>query len=889
MEKKRFLEGDNKHFCVVSRLLCFFCLFIGIYACQVDEDGVVNKGTLAFRMNVDTALVGVSTKASDLADFKDVNSYAVTIAQDSGVVAEYSRFDKMPAELELGAGAYTIQVSKGTETAAAFDAPYFSGKKEFTIVKDMTTPVEVIAAMANSRVTIDYSDDFLQTYKDYTLSLKTNKMELPLVYEKGESRPMYFLSDASGTKLEIAMELVNVYGKTVNYTATTTIKPKQWAKLTVRTDEKGLNGIVIDVTLNDETKETIYVNIGIPDFMEKLKGAPYIECSLFKWEGNGIQDEPYDLGENKMGSVVSSKRIVDITAGGKIAEIVLTLVQDQKMVFSYDLANLTETEQRDLADNYGLTIDPKEIKGKLQYSFDIKSVLNAIKGGLVSSEYSLALSVKDALPKANTTVRSLKGMIKPVEAPTISYGLKDEEFEVGGYNKTSKLLMAKIPAGIKVFRLKIAELNMDADFIQGSAIENIEYVPSDGTQMIKFTKNWFNSLKGGTYTVVFDIEDNLGQKLPEDKSSFTITVTTPTFEWAMAENDGDVFAKYAYLRVKANDVNKVTFYQNGQQITNLISLGRDETTGIVSFVWTNLIPQESYAVTAKYDGTYDLVAIKFTTEEEGQLPNSGFEDWFSNRIDEKGNDLTTIKWKDYVYWDKWYPWNEKDPNTKGWSTLNQTTTQYGAEPSMNTFIVTAPKSPYVGCCYTTTSGTKPINETSGGSFAALIRTVGWGSGNTAAATSLGDGMGTCEKLTPGELYLGTYDVSTHTPSYSGYAFTSRPSAISFAYKYQPKNSSDWGVAEIEIKDNEDQTLAKKEEKLYSQSSYVVKEIRLDYSLASKAAKIYMKFKSSGNSECWEINSTNLTPPPAMNLSDGEYVGSQLYIDDVELIYDYLNE
>ena len=53
----------------------------------------------------------------------------MSIAQDSGVVAEYSRFDKMPAEsLSLGAGAYTIQVSKGTETAAAFDAPYFSGK-----------------------------------------------------------------------------------------------------------------------------------------------------------------------------------------------------------------------------------------------------------------------------------------------------------------------------------------------------------------------------------------------------------------------------------------------------------------------------------------------------------------------------------------------------------------------------------------------------------------------------------------------------------------------------------------------------------------------------------------------------------------------------------------
>ena len=39
----------------------------------------------------------------------------------------------------------------------------------------MTTPVEVTAAMANSRVTIDYSDDFLQTYKDYTYNNLNDK------------------------------------------------------------------------------------------------------------------------------------------------------------------------------------------------------------------------------------------------------------------------------------------------------------------------------------------------------------------------------------------------------------------------------------------------------------------------------------------------------------------------------------------------------------------------------------------------------------------------------------------------------------------------------------------------------------------------------------------
>ena len=240
MENKLFF-CINKAF-ILSRLLCFCCLFVGLYSCQEEDNTILNTGKLSFQMGVDTTLVGSSsTRASnilELSGFDDPDSYKVVISQDSGVVAEYARFDKMPAEIELEAGAYSVEVSKGTKT-------------------------------------VDFSDDFVATYKDYTLSFMTNKMTLPLVYEKGEYRPMYFQADASGTKLTIGMELVNVYGKDVQYTATTTIKQKQWTKLTVRTDEKGLNGVAIDVVLNDETKETVYVKIGIPDFMEKLKGAPY--------------------------------------------------------------------------------------------------------------------------------------------------------------------------------------------------------------------------------------------------------------------------------------------------------------------------------------------------------------------------------------------------------------------------------------------------------------------------------------------------------------------------------------------------------------------------------------------------------------------------------------
>ena len=215
-------------------------------------------------------------------------------------------------------------------------------------------------------------------------------MELPLVYEKGESRPMYFLSDASGTKLEIAMELVNVYGKTVNYTATTTIKPKQWAKLTVRTDEKGLNGIAIDVTLNDETKETIYVNIGIPDFMEKLKGAPYIACDLFKWEDTNVSmEEPTEYAKD-----TKAAKVV-ITSGGKINQVLLTIKDGSStLINQYDLANLTEDQIKDLADNYGFSA-PEKMKGEMQAEFDLKSVIASLLGYLKYNKHPAQIFMGD--------------------------------------------------------------------------------------------------------------------------------------------------------------------------------------------------------------------------------------------------------------------------------------------------------------------------------------------------------------------------------------------------------------------------------------------------------------------------------------------------------------
>lgn len=887
MENKLFFCA-NKAF-ILSRLLCFCCLFMGLYSCQEEDNTILNTGKLSFQMGVDTTLVGSSsTRASniiELSGFDDPDSYKVVISQDSGVVAEYARFDKMPAEIELEAGAYSVEVSKGTKTAAAFNSPYFSGKQDFTIVKDMTTPVEVTASMENSRVTVDFSDDFVETYKDYTLSFMTNKMTLPLVYEKGEYRPMYFQADASGTKLTIGMELVNVYGKDVQYTATTTIKQKQWTKLTVRTDEKGLNGVAIDVVLNDETKETVYVNIGIPDFMDKLKGAPFISCEAFKWDDtNESMDEPSECTKEEC----STSATVEVTAGGKVNQVLLTLkdASNTALINQYDLVNLTDEQAKYLKDSFGFELSEDGLKkGSMSGMIDLKAIISALPGKMEESYYELSLTIVDAMPSPNTTTKTVKITVPKVGDNSIDWGNFPSDAEYGSFSEAQVVAMT-VPAGIKAATISIDGLGIEKQDIN-TPINGISVKKEADKVSLTFTKDWLNSLSFNedktpkNYTITLNVIDNLDRTIDDNSRSFT--VKAPVFAWAEG-NAVDAFAKYVFLKIQTNHPDKVKLYGNDEPIESkyIVTLENRETPDVVTFVWKNLNQTTSYKISAKYNNDDKLVldSKEFTTEKARYLDDIGkLENWEAKGVnyDGEGYDIDDNNWgtgqypnPPYRSWEKW--------NVIGWETLNAITTQYGGENSER-FAAWDDKS---WTRYVANSGTIRSEGRSG--YGALLRTVGWGKNNTAPGKFAIVEFGSkCEEVTPGELFLGSIDGMA--PKY-GIEFTSRPRGFKFNYKYIPKNQDDYFEASIVVLDILGNTIAQKTATGTAHSEWGNFSVVLSDYKDGKAASMYIVIRSSGNEACQSVNEENLNYPPFNNMSEGEYVGSQLYIDDVELIYDY---
>lgn len=225
---------------------------------------------------------------------------------------------------------------------------------------------------------------------------------------------------------------------------------------------------------------------------------------------------------------------------------------------------------------------------------------------------------------------------------------------------------------------------------------------------------------------------------------------------------------------------------------------------------------------------------------------------------ENGNlDVVTNTNEDINY-GKIYSWS-------GWSTLNELTCDNAVGTQ---------------CWYNTRSGTQPVIGINN-SNAAWIATIGWGYGSTNVGVLWGGDSGTIKYITPGELFLGSlkdvdHNSDTANKNY-GIIYSSHPTSVHFKYKYIPYDGDNTDIFIQVLYD--DIVLGKSELKQSSTvETWVDGQLDIIYNnenLHLKPNKLILVFKS-GVKEAVERNK---------KVNDVLRVGSQLFIDDISLVYD----
>lgn len=805
-------------------------------ACSDDSSpyGSGATGKLLPNLTLDTSLKTGSRADSQAKEITtDDLTIKVTPASTSGTNYTCEGLSNFDTSKEFVVGKYTFEASYGDIAQEGFDMPAYYGAANVTVEDKQTTEVALDVKLINSIVTIVFDESLTSYATSLSATVSTTGAAIEFTPDQGGDA---YLIPGTAT---VVVDLTKPNGKAGSLTIPTFEAKAQYRHIVKLALTDGSNDAALDVQFDDNT-EAEDIEIELSDELLN-KPAPVATAQGFV-SGDAIEFVP--------GLSIGSELGVDISAQAGIEKVIMqttgaSLIQ-QGWPAEIDLTQATSQEQETLKnlglDVLGLYRNPDRM-AVLDFTNITKHIVYNANG---NNDTEITLIAYDKASKSSEPVKlvlNAQALQLELEAVTTAFP------EVGEPIELKLTFNGADPKNELVFQYTNRRGTWDALTLQ-SINDN-----GDGTYSVKVAapdidfsaqiRAYCTPLSTSTKPVV----------------SNTVTVKQVAFRLKAAKED--VFATYAYLEVVGTSLST-------DQLVKIASEGTltlDPTTTVTKEVTGSTIkisglePGKFYAATLTY-GDETCNPAKFTTEEAAQLPNANLDTWYSV----KGSN----------YWSVDYPGeNENTP----WGTMNQLTTSEGTTGALLAS----------SAGYAAKSGTTPVVNGSG--QAALIQTVGWGKGNTAwggkvnGTSGSASGGGACQHFTPGELYLGHCDVSSQKAVYDGYAFESRPASLQFQFMYTPKNSADWGVAEIHVLASDGTEIAKAETTLTAQSSYTTKTLELSYPRGSKnAAKIQVMFKSCGNDACLAINNDNMDSPPVSTTTSQGYIGSKLYIDDIQLNY-----
>lgn len=864
--------------------IIFFSILSFVFTSCMSDDQITPTGSMSLTsLSADTTSLHVGNKgevtrsssSDEFSAFLDVSDYTVQVLDEAEkVVKEYKRYESMPSTIELPEGSFVLKAFKGSDKAASFESPYFEGRTSFVVRDQMNTSVGVTCKLANARVTIESTPDFDKIYSDYIVDFSTDYIEEEdsvngsFAVSKGEERPLYLRTGQDGTDVGIT-----VYVKKPGETEFTAfyvsdplkLEPRQSVRVLLSLSETN-QGIGIDIML-DDTLTKLSITTEIPDYMWGQMGKPDVSAEFENGSTflvDGLFDEDVNVSYAMSGGV--SSLVIEYWKEGEEGfktQLDLANASDVETALSY---NLSWTAN----DDKNVVLNEQVRSGKIYFKEALNSFPTPDEGEYL---YHIQVYGKDATGKGFTTdTISFEARVLPAGTPVITEGGLPAEItegdemtsEVvfnyrasGGIDEQNTFLDVQIDQNLQTYSITNEDACNELSALYGIQIEK----PNDRLAVVTFPKDFTTRLTAPetgstTYAFAFRMKDKKGNEAKPVEHS--LVVNAPAFTLDITE--GHAFAKRIYLvgDLLKGDPKKLTFLCNGQSVSPAVQVQNNRYEAIL----TGVNPETSYTLQAVYNGKDNRKSEErtVTTEKILELSNGNFEEWNEYSISGLLNGAEF--------------WNSTDLTggcPVSWTCVNS-----------KTFV----KEANVSSTYNTVPSTLKCEGKDG--MGVRLRTVGWdnGAGNSAI---------TLYHVAAGKLFLGSYsfDHDNNIDHYDcGIEFSSRPTKLHLNYKYSPYNDDSFKIEILVVnRDGGIETILGSSEVVNSETVNSWKDLYVDISyldFSKKATHICVLFSSSSNCSDNESEETNNLKSLVENGEvDGytHYEGSNLYIDNVELIYE----
>lgn len=804
-------------------LMLLALVALGLSACRSDERTPSGGGYLAVRVAADNEVVSAASRAEG-DGIPDVGDFSLSIAKENGeLVSKWDKFSDYDAEATVvPVGTYTVSASYGDATTEGFDGLSYAGSTTANVAEGETTDVTIDCTINKARVSISYTDAFKSYFTSYSAYVSSSRGN-KIDYTADETRAAYFTPGNLDVYLNVTRP--GVSGSVALKVKTLAAEVKHEYRLTMDVDA---GTSTLNIIFNDDPESTQNVEFNISDAALNAP-APTIVAHGF------TSGKAMEVVEG--GSVEGTlQAYLNAPSGLTSCDLVTSsaALKAQGWPEKVDLMALSAEDQQKLTE-LGLVTKGLGSNHDKIATVEFQNVVPYLYcTGDENEEHSFTLTATDVYGKTTETplvlnVTSRNNGFAVTLPKSVPYGSNTMSFTMNLEGDASKVTF----------------YYFDYGNFQPFDAENVS-ISSEGTTHT-VTLTYPESMIDTESDVQFKAE--YGSKIIEK----TFKVEDPALTLSLKNGDADVWAKHVNFQVSSNtDDGWVASADNViiQYMDNKVWKNVSFTYSTTGYEVTGLSSGQSYTfrVIGKDDQTKTSAFVDITTESELSVPNAEMEDWHANPQNKN--------------WEMWYVCNSGENPV--WNTMNQLTTSDGGNYR-----------------YNANSGTIRTEGKNGG-YAARIRAVGWGRNNAAV------GSANAKYGTVGELYLGYYDSEAKKAVYDGIEFTSRPKSLSFDYKYTPGKGGDQYYAEIVILNKQGDVateigrgLLRKGNSVQEWSSTSVDIVYTEEGKKLKATNMYIVFKSGDKSD----NSSFNTVPSFGNLSKGEYVGSEFFVDNIVLNYE----
>lgn len=829
-----------------------FILFLEIVllcSCVNDEKRSGAFGGMSLHLSANSSVTDVTTRSSEEV-LPSIQDFSISVLQGDKVQASWDKLSDYDEDTTFPVGSYTLKAFYGDIEKEGFDSPYYEGTTDFNIRGGETTPVETTCKLANTKISIEYTDDFKQYFKTYSSTVQA-ELGSEVSFSSGETRAAYVKPGRISVKLTFTKVNGGLSPTTIEVATIEEALAQHHYHLQMNVDAgKAMLSIVFD-----RVTEVRPITLDISDKALNIK-PPYFTLTGFeKTSNDGNQWDGNPIESNQLSALLTSL--------GGFTKCILRTTSPNLPDWpeeGFNLAALTPEDQA-LLDKSGVKL--------------IGFGINQDQMGIIN--------FTGLIPNLNITDNNDTHLF--YLSATSTYGKQSEDYVLNITTPKNFMLLPTEPVKMKskevTIPVKLKEGNPQniklyyryygvMTLINNTVITPIEgkegyyNIKASGIDMGVVAKDFqaeYNGLKSAIVSVAVIIPSYSVILEPFDVWSYTAEMTIiPEY----AEDMSNVMSAIeAYISLNGSTWTKV----------DAKDLKLDVTTG--KAVISGLTPGTTYYFrTTCDDGATFSIPVMQTTESVVQLPDftQGWGNYFNETINKGGG---------YGY--SGILGSSKKQDTRlltiedlndTWAVVNQKTAPTNPKTKNTWYIVASAFNQNTGVMLRNVAWSDKLGDPP-----SKYGSVSW------SATTLNDlTPPTHEHRSAGKLFLGSYSYnhSTNVEIYNeGISFTSRPIKLKGTYTYVANNDQG-GIVTVIVENREGgQTLklAEGSEVLTATSSQKDFTVDLTYNtmFEKKATHLRVMFASSSNaSNTQSVENSKIKTTD--NKGEAVSTGSELYID-----------